>query len=208
MPILIPDKLLFIHIPKTAGTTINYQFGLFETPNRDRLYYFDNNIEWDHATAEMLKEKIPEQYEKCEKFTVVRHPCDRIVSEYCFKQQSSDKRFVNPDNMSFDTFITTLEKKFDEIQTCPHSLISHFIPQHKFVNSDVKVFHYENIDLCFDYLQKNYSFEFINKKFMVSQRNKYQYYFNKKTYEIILNLYKEDFRIFNYSVDTNKRILF
>ena len=69
MSFIIPEKkLLFIHIPKTGGTSITKAFGLKEIHHLNLQYY-----------EGQLKDKM-ERLEDYFKFTFVRNPYDRYAS--------------------------------------------------------------------------------------------------------------------------------
>ena len=98
MPFNAKQKLLFIHIPKTAGTSLAVFFGmdtpecfLFSRWDKDRFAFMEAyrhrtsspllRFEPQHYTPGLLRQLIPD-YAAYFKFTFVRHPCTRLLSEY------------------------------------------------------------------------------------------------------------------------------
>lgn len=99
MPVSKQEKLLFIHIPKTGGTSIECFFDMcyrdcfwFEHWGQDMksfLKFYRSELsdepksyyEPQHYPPEILKKIIPD-YDDYFKFTFVRHPYTRILSEY------------------------------------------------------------------------------------------------------------------------------
>jgi hypothetical protein len=92
-------RCIFIHIPKTAGTSINTFFHpgvIFKTlpPDYDRLFGWcsKRKIHLQHATSkqllelELISEEIWNEYFK---FTFVRNPWDRAYSDYIWMQKFS-----------------------------------------------------------------------------------------------------------------------
>jgi len=76
-------KFIFIHIPKTAGTTIcsNWQ----GSPLKEICTEY-GVLGGTHKTALQLKEMFPAEWDKYLKFAVVRNPYGRFISKYFFKQ--------------------------------------------------------------------------------------------------------------------------
>ena len=72
-------KLIFIHIPKNAGTSIIKAMGL-------------NNIFMD-KTIEEYKIEYSNYWDKYTKFTVIRDPIDRFISSYKFARMNESGWF-------------------------------------------------------------------------------------------------------------------
>ena len=79
MTICHKRKLIFIHIPKNAGTSIIEAMGV-------------ENIFMD-KTIEEYKEHYDEYWDKYKKFTVVRDPIDRFISAYKFARMKESGWF-------------------------------------------------------------------------------------------------------------------
>ena len=79
MTICHERKLIFIHIPKNAGTSIIKAMGV-------------ENMFMD-KTIEEYKEHYDEYWDKYKKFTVVRDPVDRFVSAYKFARMKESGWF-------------------------------------------------------------------------------------------------------------------
>ena len=82
--------LLFIHIPKTAGTSICKAFGVFTR---------------GHASIKKFPANIRHHYFK---FCFVRNPYDRLVSSYFYLKANGSNHIDKADNerflISHDTF--------------------------------------------------------------------------------------------------------
>lgn len=101
MPIFIKHKKVFIHIPKTAGSSIEKQF---ELNNDKRIFHSEsvyiNGHSPQHSTfKELLNWRlIPNDFQV---FAVIRHPYERFVSEYNYRNTKN-----NPENL--DSFCNRL----------------------------------------------------------------------------------------------------
>lgn len=88
MPISHEHKLFLIHVPKTAGTSIQ------ETLKMDYA---------GHHTPQQLKKKFPKEWETYKKFAVIRNPWDRMVSNYYYILAEKSFWFDNISPMSKQT---------------------------------------------------------------------------------------------------------
>jgi hypothetical protein len=79
MTICHERKLIFIHIPKNAGTSIIKAMGV------ENLYM--------DKTIEEYKEHYDEYWDKYKKFTVIRDPIDRFISAYKFARMKESGWF-------------------------------------------------------------------------------------------------------------------
>lgn len=85
MPLFIKNKLVFIHIPKTGGTSIEEEFkNRGDEPLFFSSEYKINNHSPQHSTYNELKNWnfIPDNFKV---FTIIRHPYERFISEYNYR---------------------------------------------------------------------------------------------------------------------------
>lgn len=73
-----PLRCIYIHIPKTAGNSINRIFGIGWENHKDLQRYADE-----------LPAEVMETYYK---FAIVRNPWDRLVSDYNYQRKKSRDR--------------------------------------------------------------------------------------------------------------------
>lgn len=83
-------KFMFIHIPKTAGTTICSSWDGSILKHVCKEY---GVLGGTHKSAMQLKEIYPHEFKNYFKFTVIRNPYDRFVSKFFFKQLNPRENF-------------------------------------------------------------------------------------------------------------------
>lgn len=93
-------KLIFIHIPKTAGTTI-----------KDVLKITDRSVGY-HAVHSKVKNRYKNKWGEYFKFTFVRNPYDRVYSIYSYYKMGKKVTLVDPKVIpnTFEEFVLDLDK--------------------------------------------------------------------------------------------------
>lgn len=197
MPISDKYKAIFIHIPKTAGTSIETVLEV-DPYNPNNLQHFSGN-QLQHRTAMELKTNmmLPDQvFNNYFKFTFVRNPFDRLYSEYLFL---SEQGVIN---LPFDNFANI---DFLTRRDLPGFIVDHTRPQ-----SDYILDSFGNV--LVDYIGKfetlSTNWEVISERLNVSKKlphmNKtkrdtgYRDMYGKKTREAVEKLYNKDLKIFKY----------
>ena len=185
-------KCVFIHIPKTAGSTIRNGIfkGDFVGP------YFND---------------IPEEWEEYFKFAFVRNPYDRMVSAWkMFAHGMENSKWVyngklQLKNISFLDFLKiavddTIDyhSRSDLLSVLRHHTLPQVHPYHCFNRADF-IGKFENLISDFDLIAKKvnlgkYDLIHLNR----TKRKHYKEYYDEKTYEIVKTHYKEDLERFNY----------
>lgn len=112
-------NFIFVHANKCGGTSVNKSLkkelsgediiigGTRESPQLNKFYEAEYGI-WKHAQARKIKEFVGEKFwEAAFKFSFVRNPYDRVVSNYFYLIKS---RKSNPDHFihkypSFDDYV-------------------------------------------------------------------------------------------------------
>ena len=191
-------KCIYIHIPKCAGTSVE-QFLREHGKNGLQYHGVREGRSMHHFTAFDLKRENPHIFNIYYKFSIVRNPYDRLLSEYYWTPVPNLGYKYGKTKADFLYNITHIikNKKYNE-----NIYYDHFIPQYRFVYHYKKllvdqIFKFEDLEWVVGYLKKklniNMDFPLLNKSIKKDGWTENQ---KRKIY----NLYKDDFIIFNYSV--------
>lgn len=147
MPIKPESKLIFIHVPKTGGSSIEKVLGLHPSDVEDNEYYLSGGKkQLQHLTlSELIKLKCDEF--DLTSFTavgIVRNPIDRMISEYKWRKKIGHKIIEGLD-------INDFVKKIYDAKKENQRLDSHFTEQNEFFKltdssaiKDVRIFKFED----------------------------------------------------------------
>ena len=190
-------KIIFIHIPKTAGSSIEHLL-------RDEgLYELDfigvrNGRSTHHYMGIELKMILKDLYPKYYKFSFVRNPYDRLISEYFWcRIKDVGHKF----NKTFDEFLDYVEDVIKNKKFFKPIENDHFIPQYSFLFFNNKllvnnIFKYEDIETVAPLIKKRLKIKTTLQHLNKSVKNEITLTQEQK--DIIYNLYKIDFETFNY----------
>lgn len=206
MPICFDRKLLFVHIPKTGGTSVIDYFGFKENTRNLWGRILNTSVEVSHLPLYAINElyDLTDYY----KFCFVRNPWDRMVSEFKFGIKESPegiKLFELTD--SFETFLESIKENLPRIQNNrpSHWLTNHYQTQWSFIKSEeIKmdfIGRFENFDEDLKYLGKKFNIEkdipFLNK----TEHGDYKSYYTEKSIDLVKEIYKDDIENFHYKFD-------
>jgi hypothetical protein len=196
-------NILFIHIPKTGGTSIERYFSIkFNIHlNENNLYsshgYF-MNLSLQHLTYNQIIEYnniFNIDFNNIKIITVVRNPYERIISDlFWFKKI---------------TIKSSKEKVFNVIKSYLLSTEydNHNIPQHRFItNNDKELISNIHILRTETLTKEMINLGYTDFNFFINSNNikvNYYNYLNNKSLELINNFYHDDFILFNYSKKKN-----
>lgn len=193
-------KCIFIHIPKCAGTSVE-QFLKDNNQNEIDFLGTYKNRSLHHLTSYellmILRKKI---FSKYYRFSIVRNPYERLLSEYYwtpingigYKSGGSKKTFLD--------YVAKVVRQKDFFSNIYND---HFMPQYNYLFYKNKllinnIFKYESLELVIPYLRKKFSiirdFPMLNKR--GENIEKEDWTIEEK--ELIYNIYQKDFIFFNY----------
>jgi hypothetical protein len=200
-------KFIFIHIHKVAGKSMIHAFHKFQDnipfkfklwnkiyskPLNKKLIYPDYLMLDTHTKAIEYKKFLGDDYDKLFKFAFVRNPLDWQVSMYFFMKEQKDHfqhDIIN--KLNFNEYIDWRVNEDLELQKSfvvdeNNNLIVDFIGKFENIQKDFN-------KVC-DRLDIRTSLPHINK----SKHKPYYEYFDKKTSNMIIEAYEEDYNFFGY----------
>jgi len=179
---------IFIHINKTAGTSIGRAIGL---PVKD------------HLTAREVIARIgKEQWNMAYTFTLVRNPWDKVVSHYEYRRKKN-KTEITSRGIQFSDWVkkTYGEEKDSFYYNNPRS----FQPQVEWLKDDEGkisldyIGRFESINEDFDHIMNAIGLDAELPHLNASSRAAYQSYYNDETRDIVAHWFREDIEAFEYS---------
>lgn len=195
-------KCIYIHVPKTAGYSINKTlFG-----NQGGAHTMLSHYQLIFSKRE---------FNGYFKFTVIRNPWDRLFSAYNFLKKGGgtkeDKKYSETTLSAynnFEDFVLNWVNRANILECV------YFIPQYKFlclphsykIHVDFIGF-FENLENDFQYIKKrlflDVSLEL--KKINVTSPNKLDYkdFYSTEMRDIVSKVYKEDIALFGYNFESS-----
>ncbi len=193
-------KFIFLHIPKTAGTSI-------EIAIEDDSCVFKRG-QWspiplgfgaplNHLTLTQIvqsSELTPNQFNSFFKFAFVRNPWDKVISEcFCGQIQGVFKDCNN---------IKDKIKKVCSLASSGYG--GHFLKQSNFIKSPKIeldfIGRFEHLEHDLDHICNHLSISRRNLSHKhKSPRTHYREYFDGETIDLVSDTYEEDINFFNYS---------
>jgi len=177
-------KFIFIHIPKTGGSSVDYFF---------TNTYREGGLKTKHRTAQTYKLQFPNQFSEYFKFTIIRNPWEKCFSYYNYRARDNSQN-------GFDRFF--------EFKTWIHRKINSplvFKPQFDFLKNE-----YDEIlidyTMRFEKLQEDFNIvcdkigiphsqlPHVNK----TKHKHYTEYYDDETREIVAEKYARDIEYFGY----------
>ena len=201
-------KFIFIRIPKTASTSIQYTLGKICTENDIVTPINDppildhkarNNEGFEqHIAASQIKNKIPEDvWNNYFKFCFERNPYDKMVSMYWYRLHT--KKIQG----SFKEFCLNCEKG---IYKFPNSSILYlindkiavdFIGRYEFLNDDFQ-------KIC-NRIGLPFKLELTKLKSQIRRKDiHYSAYYDSETKEIVRNHYSKEIKLLGYKFEDKK----
>ena len=215
MPISHKHKVIFIHIPKTAGLSVvraldiphptenpahKPYFSARLTREEKEEYGLEHHVWWIHLFSSELKTYIPDDvFREYFKFAIVRNPWDRAVSYY-IKHVSVDEAFENKD--SFERWLLSYEF-LNKITP----LVEVLIPQKLYITDEKGdllvdfVGRFENLEEDWKKICRKAGIRAALPRINTSSHKHYSFYYNRKTRRVIEDSFRDDIEMFGYTFE-------
>ncbi len=190
-------KIIFVHIPKTAGNSITR--ALFDAES------------YGHYPVKKYLEFDSQLFENSFKFSIVRNPWDRLVSAYFYLKKGGigkyDNEFSKRHLTNFRSFSEFVEGLSDPKINNVLLRWTHFKPQSDYILDNDGV---NRMDYIGKFENLNRDFAIIKDKLGItearlckinqSNHKKYtEYYASKKMIDTVGDIYKMDIELFGYT---------
>jgi hypothetical protein len=184
---------IFIHIPKTAGSSVAQALGM----NSRHVPY----MEYERIN--------PRKFKQFFKFAFVRNPWDRLVSSYFFLKKGGvnemDRRFAAEKLAPYDNFAAFVEGWLDERNIWSWV---HFKPQHYFICDKASrlrvdfVGRIETIESDFRYVCEHLGITAELKRINANNHHHYSEYYPDDLRDRVAAIYANDIVTFGYRFET------
>ena len=193
-------RFVFLHIPKTAGTSICVGLGL--RSGETGGWVKDSCVIVGRTKHHIVPQEIPENYFV---FTFVRNPWDRILSYYMFRNdpRNADRKSIHPKErkISFKKWLQQLDKfkKYRRINRAFSIAISQqadiienfaaYVGRYEFLERDIQ-FICKKVGMTTPVLQ------IVNSS--TKKTRPYGEYYDAESRDIVAQMYNKDIELFDY----------
>ena len=202
-------KFIFIHTPKSAGSSIEEVLLKNEIEiddiNFQEKYWADNlsiklkkkffigkidqNFAPQHYTTKMLKNEYPNKFKNYFKFTFVRNPWDKVVSEWLYFT-----KIIPEYNFGFKESINN-----NSYSNTPYPFLEHTWLQVEFASECDYVGRFESLQKDFDYVCGKIGIPKIKLPYKNTTKHKhYTEYYDDESKEMVAKKYAKDIEYFGY----------
>ena len=179
-------KLIFIHIARTGGTSVETAL-----VGKD---WWRIDPETKHISAKQAREIYGEKiWNSYTKFSIVRNPWDRVASMWATKWWHKSSHV--PENCTFEEFLENLKYH-------PHEKYASLF-YHEILNEDIDyILRFESLKADFYSMLNRLGYKTIRLPHKEKRRRKpYRDLYNEKTRSYVENLFKIDIERYGYSFE-------
>jgi len=203
MPISDKYKTIFVHIPKTGGQSINRMLEL--EAKKEHLISVTEPI-LQHILPAEIKKRIPaKKWNTYYKFTIIRNPYEKCLSDFLWFKFQFCPRFDIPVTTFGETFQKHLEYRKNIVNQGKYTGMfdNHFIPMVDYLK-DIdydKICRFENLTEDIEDVKKHINNTNELKKINATNHTNYQSYYDDTCRQLVEEMYGEDIKYFGYSFD-------
>ena len=201
-------KFIFVHIPKTAGSSVRYALRKHDENRRAWIFRKKEKLKKKylgieppstqlngHSTAQDIKNVLGQKYDDYFKFSFVRNPFDLEVSLYKYiLKETNVPEHEEVKNLSFAQFLEFRNRNnarsqyhflFDSQRNCLVDFVGRF----------------ENFSSDFDRIKSKIGI--CHKPVHKNKTNKIPYFefYDEKSIELVKTMFADDFLTFGYSTE-------
>jgi hypothetical protein len=212
--VIIPDhKIVFVHIPKTAGMAITHMIlpHLVGRETSGEIGRLSDEVKIAFSLRGKQKHKqgrfylsdgdiSQKNWDECYKFAVVRNPWDRAVSEFVWRHTLPTRH----PSTDFSQFLRYCEARIKDYRCGGDIYWPHAQLQESFVTDGGgkvildEVFRFEKLSCVVETLRAKMNLPFGLRKLNDTPHSHYRQYYNKDTREFVRRLYANDIERFGY----------
>ena len=216
MPVSHQFKTIFVHIPKSAGTSIEVVLGM----HRDRhdiglRPYYNQALDYEHLyggplqhlTAAEIRQVLNDEalFKSYFKFAVVRNPWDRLVSALAW----TDQKWARGEQLTPEQFDAQLRQAASAVHNAMSSgnwdAVPHYLyPQCVFIWDAQQrslvdfVARYEDLEAGWRVIRERLGLDAELPVRMKSHHRDYRDYYTHETRALVARLYELDVQTFQY----------
>jgi len=173
-------KFIFIHLPKTAGTSVSGTFG----------------IQAMHLTALESKERYREKWDSYFKWCIVRNPWDRFVSMYHHRQLKGFKEFrMNPD-LNFKNWLRHILKD--------HTRLNRYQLGRITIDNEIAldyVVRFEKLKEGFEYVSNQIGSKLPLRHLNKTHHRHYSYYYDLECIDLVKHVNQDEIDMWGYEFE-------
>lgn len=201
MPIDSKRKLLFIHIPKTGGSSIEKSLNLHPHQVKDANEYLSGTGKHlQHLTyGEMLSLNRNDDINNCQKFCIIRNPIDRFHSEFRWRKKIGHPLTKEMDEYDFALHLLNTKEEGNLHKECHFRFQSDYFHINGKACSTIQVFRLEE---GMEKVEKwiNETFNLNIKITHANSTSSHKKTIDTKVDDIVKEIYKEDADLLRYKI--------
>lgn len=205
VPVFNKHKVVFLHIGKTGGFSVEKALGLpsgdYRVFNSEYVTGLNKGVMTQHARLDYINQHLTQEQRNYRVFTVVRNPWYRMVSAFYYLYHAHVKKF--------ETFDKWLVHKHDMVVNNKYREGSHYIPQIEYTHRDGELI--VDYILRTEHLQRDYehlcfqlnidSGELPRTNISKLREKPYLEHYNNTTKDMVHEMYAKDVEQYNYKYE-------